>query len=191
MFGVLDTRVIDYYKNSDSLYLGKFITDEDTQKRLVEFIKSEYLAKNLPIGKDVKSAGMQLFRDKFEGLLEGEEWKMSRIISTTVNTMRNTAAVMYMSDASVERFEIRGINDSLQCAWCGELQGKQFTVAKAVENINSLVSSSPTNVASVKPFITSEYTPEELRGLTQETLDTMGLVVPAHCNCRDTIIAVI
>jgi hypothetical protein len=168
--------------------LGKFITDPDTVDRVTQFIKDRYVGQNLPIGRGDTTE----FRKDFATLLKGEEWKIQRIVSTTVNKMRNTAGVMYMSDAGVEKYAVMGINDRLQCAWCKSLQGKEFTVAVSKANILHLATSDPDSVDSVAPFIVGKVSPDEISTKTGEELQALGYDLPPfHCNCRDTIVAVL
>jgi hypothetical protein len=191
VFGVLDYRVMEYYKKSDKLYLGKFITDEDTQKKITEFIKERYIGQNLPIGKG-SEASIKLFRQEFAELLQNEDWKITRIISTTVNRMRNTAGAMYMADAGVEKYKILGVNDRLQCDWCKSMQGKEFSVAKSKENIQALALTEPSMVASLKPFVTSQLDAKTVGEKTGEELQALGFDIPPfHCHCRDTIAAIL
>lgn len=191
VFGVMDYRVIEYYQKSDSLYMGKFITDKDTQTALTKFIKEKYIEGGLPIGKtDAKSVA--LFRREFENLLKGEEWKLQRIINTTVNKMRNSANVLYMADANVTTYEILGVRDSLQCDWCKGMQGKQFTVTLAKNNVANFVNGSPEYVASLAPFLTKKFTAEEAKNTEASELQQLGYDLPPyHPNCRDVVKAVL
>lgn len=189
-FGVVDTRTMEYFASSDELYLGKFITDRDTRKALTEFIKEEYIAKNVPLG---STEGMDAFKAKFGDLLMGEEWKLDRIISTTVNKLRNYASVAYMSQAEVETFEIVGINDRLQCGYCSAMQGKQFSVTTALEKVESVTKSQPEIVKYDSPFITGLFkTPADMAGLSAAELQAKGIDTPPyHPGCRDIIVAVL
>src|SRR5690606_34172565 len=136
-----DIRTMDYFKNSDKLYLGKFITDDDTKKRITAFIKEQYLENGVPLGNNTEV--LEAFKKQFEGVLEGESWKIVNVLSTTVNKMRNYAALNYMEQAGVEKFEVRGVPDRLQCGYCASMQGRQFTLSKAMGKMNSMISSSP------------------------------------------------
>lgn len=193
-FSLKDLRTISYYKNSDSLYLGKFITDPDTKARVTEYIKQKYLEEALPIN-DKKNLAVD-FKAEFGETLLKERYKIDRIISTTVNKMRNTAAVNYMDQAGVEKFVIVGIKDRLQCAYCAELNGKEFEVSAALSQTSSLSASSPEEVAEKSPFATSVFKGQEglneLKGLTPSQIQAKGVALPGyHCNCRCAISAVL
>jgi hypothetical protein len=188
-FNLIDFRTIEYYAASDELYLGKFITDSDTKKKITQFIKTEYLEGNTPIGKN--QAAMNKFRANFKDVLVGEEWKIERVISTTVNKMRNYGAVQYMSQAGVQKFKIVGVTDRLQCEYCAELQDKEFAVEKEVERISTVVQSEPELISQDSPFVTSLFkNAEEMRSFTDEQLQDLGVSIPAHPRCRDQYIAI-
>lgn len=189
ILGLRDLRVQEFYTKSDKLYLGKFIADEDTRARLQEFIKDEFVGNGLPIGKGMNTSTSTIFREQFNDLLIGEEWKISRIVSTTANRMRNTAGVMYMKDSSATKYKILELNDNKTCAWCSELNGKEFSIDTAISEIDNTMSGDPANLKYDKPFITSEYSPEQIGKLSQGELDKMGIVVPSHPFCRGQVIA--
>lgn len=189
-FELRDFRTIAYYQNSDELYLGKFITDSDTRKKLTAFIKEEYISGNTPIGNNSKA--LNKFRANFKGVLEGEDWKITRVISTTVNKMRNYAAVNYMNQAEVQKFRIVGITDRLQCPYCAQLQGKEFEVSKEIERMEKIVQSEPELISQDSPFVTSLFKKaEEISNFTDEQLQDLGVAIPAHPSCRDQYVAVL
>lgn len=190
-FSTVDLRAIEYYKRSDSFYLGKFITDEDLKKKITKYIKEKYIEENLPIGRNEEA--LADFKKEFGDLLKGDDWKLRRIIDTTVSKMRNTAAVNYMQQADVEEYEIVGVNDRLQCAYCASLQGKKFSVVKAVSSVDSLAQSDPQFVRQEAPFLTTLISkPEDLTNMTGTQIQDLGWsLVPAHPACRDTIVAVL
>lgn len=189
-FNLKDLRTIEYYKKSDSLYLGKFITDEDTKIRITEYIKKQYLDESLPIGgKEVAAE----FKATFGETLLKENYKINRIISTTVNKMRNTASVNYMQEAEIEKFQIVGLGDRLQCAYCAELNGKQFSVSSSVTQTSSLSESDPAEVKEKTPFATSIFkNAEEMKSYTPDQLQDKGISTPPfHPSCRCSVIAVL
>ncbi len=192
VFNLTDTRAIEYYRQSDKLYLGKFITDDDLKTKITQYLKDNYLDDDMPIGNNAKA--LTKFRDEFgSSVLQGQDWKISRIIATTVNRMRNTASVAYMKQAEVTEYEIVGVNDSLQCAYCAALQGFKFNVDKTVGVINSLSSTDPSLVKSDMPFITSVFKKaEDMEGLSATELQNLGIGTPPfHPNCRDRVAAVL
>ena len=190
-FSTIDYRALEYFKNSDSFYLGKFITDDDLNKKITKFIKDKYLTNELPIGNNKES--LTAFKEEFGDIFEGKDWKITQIISTSVNRMRNTAAVSYMSQADVEEYEIRGVPDRLQCGFCKEMQGVTFSVSKAMEAIDHLTKSSPELLPEDSPFISAVFKkPEDIVGLTGEDFQSKNINHPPfHTHCRDTVVAVL
>lgn len=190
-FSTVDFRAVDYYKRSDTFYLGKFITDEDLKKNITAYIKEAYLENRLPIGDNPE--GIEKFKKEFGELFAGQEWKLRRIIDTTVAKMRNTAAVSYMQQAEVDEYEIMGVNDRLQCGYCANMQGKKFSVSTAMNAVSNSVISDPAIVGLDSPFITSVYKkPEDMVNLTGAEMQSAGIQYPPfHGHCRDTVVAVL
>lgn len=189
-FSLVDRRALEYFKRSDSYYLGKFITDESAKRSLSEFIKKEYLNGNIPLGRN--TVGIKEFRKRLGNNIQMQDWKIAQIIDTTVSRLRNTAAVAYYDQAEISEYEIRGVNDRLQCDYCSALQGKRFSVTRTVRKLNDTFLSDPTLVKADAPFITSiGKSPDDVSNMSGNALQDMGFdLVPAHPNCRDTIAAV-
>lgn len=188
-FNMLDLRTIEFFKNSDNLYMGTFITDVDTRAAMTNFIKEQYIKNNMPIGKGIDYTA---FKKQFGNLMQGEEWKIGRIINTTANSMRNMAAVNYMDQVGVKTFAIVGVNDRKQCAYCKSMQGRTFSVSTAVQQVTDTLNSDPTELKDVKPFITTKFPDVAVMAtMTNEQLQSAGIALPAyHSNCRDVIISV-
>ena len=189
VLNLLDIRAIEFFKNSDNLYMGKFITDQDTVTRMNKFIKETYLDGNMPIGNN--KAVMDEFKARFGNFMEGEEFKLYRVLTTSVNLMRNAAAVNYMQQAEVEEFIIQGVNDSLQCSYCAEMQDRVFSVKTTIKSFESLYSGDAELIKETKPFITSVFkTADDIKGLSDEQIQQQGISAPPyHPNCRDVIVA--
>lgn len=192
-FEVRDFRAMQWTMDHDNLYLGRYITDDDSMRRINRFIRQKYLNDGLPIGKG--SEGIQLFRDQFEDVLNLESWKVRRIIDTTVNRMRNSAALYYMEQAEVTEYQIFGITDQLQCPYCRAMQGKTFSIEKEIEKFQTIYQSQPESVVLLNPFVTDsslELTPETVKKTTTKQLQEMGIGSPPfHPHCRDTVVAVL
>lgn len=183
-----DIRALEYYKKSDNLYLGKFITDDDTIKRVNQWINDKYIAGDMPIGRN--SPGIDAFKTEFGDKIMAEDWKIRRIIDTTMNRVKNNAAVNYMNQAGVEKFEILGVSDQLQCDFCASLQGKKFKVTSELSKLDLITSSAPENVTVLSPFITAlDMSPAEVKKKSAADLQDLGIGCPPfHGHCRDTIV---
>lgn len=194
VFNLFDVRAITYFQNSDALYLGKFITDKDVTQSVTEFIKKKYLQENTPIGNNPEA--IAAFREEFTNLMYLEDWKIRRIIDTSVNRMRNYGAVAFMNQAQVMEFEIRGVVDAKQCKYCYSLQGKRFKVDLAFQQAEKVTKFFPEFVAEQSPFVTSVYGGadglERFINASEDQLQASGVAIPPyHPHCRDVIIAVL
>lgn len=188
-FGVLDYRTMEYYKDSDTFYLGKMITDEDKIKKITAYIKEAHLNGDLALN---DPSTLKAFRKQFATLLQGFDWKILQIISTTVSRMRGTAAIAYMGEAEVEQYEWTTVRDRLRCAYCAALQGRRFSVDSALKYIDTVAKSDPRQVSLVTPFVTSLVKPDDIKGLTSDQLQSKGIHQnPAHPHCRCTLVAVL
>jgi hypothetical protein len=194
-FGQRDLQIMDYAKFSDAIYLGKFITDEDTKHKVQEFIKDQYLKGKIPFA-ETPTASVEAFKAAFGDVLDLQDWKITNILSTSVNKLQNYAALTYLDQMGIETFEVRGVSDAKQCATCRAMQGKQFSVSVALQRMDNEVTSSPTYVGAIKPFATAVFKGEaglrELESLDGSTIQSRGIDTPPfHGNCRDRLFAIL
>lgn len=187
VFDLDDFRAIQYFIDSDQLYLGKFINDKGTKAKLYKFIFDEYVNGTLPIGEDP----MGEFSKRFKNILKGEGYKVSRIIDTTTNRIRNNSAVYYMKQANVESYRINEIVDNLTCEHCSVMDGKKFDVGKTQEKLANIMQTDPQSVATQNPFATS-IDIKDFREMTTEEIEKAGIDVPVyHPKCRGFVSAVL
>ena len=189
-FGMPDHRAVQFFQTSDNFYLGKFITDDDTKKRITEYIKKEYIEQGASIGKSPTE--INAFKMAFNGVLNGEDWKIRRVIDTTVNRMRNVGAVQYMRQAGVTTFEVIGAMDNVTCSYCEAMQGQQFDVEAAAGKYDALSFSTDT-LPDQFPFLTAIGKDADAIGkMSSDELQAAGIDLPPyHPACRDSIIAVL
>lgn len=186
VFELADFRAIEYLKQSDDLFLSKFVTDEDTKRRILNFIGQNYIEGDLPFGETGDFAEFAKSLDKF---MVNEGWKMRRIIDTTVNKIRNFANVNYMGQAKIERYEIVEIVDTLTCPWCAHMDGHKFSITSAQSKISKEVDAGPGNIAETNPFATSVPL-QEFQKLDTGALESAGHVIPTfHPHCRGRVVA--
>lgn len=185
-FSATDFRTMAYYQSSDSFYLGKFITDPDTNNRISAFIKEYYIEKGMPT-----RGSATVFQDKFADVLKGESWKIDRIVATTTSSLRVAGALTFMSQVGVENFKVLGISDKLQCGYCASMDGRKFSVAKAVQKLDTVFSDDPQYVNEKAPFITSVYKKaSDMEDLSDAEIEAAGTAAPpVHNFCRCTIVA--
>lgn len=189
VFNLIDLRAKEFFAASDELYLGKFITDADTRKRITGWIKTQYLDNALPIGQG--SPGIDKFKEEFAGVLGGEDYKIRRVIDTTVNRIHNTAAISYIQQAGVQNFIITTVNDKLRCPYCAALQGRKFRTEIEYEKITKLVKSQPEAVVQLSPFVVSSgLTPDNIEKMSERQIQDYGIGAPPyHPHCRCTVVA--
>ena len=188
VFSTIDARTIEYMKTLDRVYLGKFISDEGTTRKITGFVKETYLEK----GYDLRSkASIDRFTKKFKGVLKGEAWKIDQVLSTTVSRMRYQAGIHYLQQAKVTKYIRRSIGDRLRCGYCEILDSKTYSVTKTVESINKVLNNDVEDIEQIQPFVTSVYKDfNDLKGLTVSEIQDKEIEgVPSHPHCRCTIVA--
>lgn len=193
VFDLFDLRALNYFESSDEVYLGKFITDTDTRKRITDFIKQSYLRDGTPIGNNPEA--IAAFRSNFTDLMYLEDWKIRRVIDTSVNKMRNVGALSYMKQAGVASYQIRGVRGGNQCGYCAHLNGKTFAVEQAFDQAEKMVQGFPQLVGADMPFVTAVYKGsdglERFKGLSSSQIQASGIHIPSfHPFCRCVIVAV-
>lgn len=189
IFDFDDMRAIEYYKNVDTTYLGKFITDPDTKKKVYKYIGDEYISGNLPIGNNLSN--QKRFSQALFGLLEGEGYKIRRIVETTVNGLRNDASINYMDQHSVvTEYEIFEIMDNRTCEYCAHMDGKTFRVAEAKKLSKRKHASSPSTIKQISPFATTIKI-DDFKTMDEAALQSANIMKPSfHPLCRGTVVAV-
>lgn len=184
-FDLLDFRTIEYLNDLDRVYLGKFITDPDTIKRVKNFINKAYLSNNPLSSKD----NLDNFMEEFGELVDNESWKARRIIETTLNKSRNYANVMYINQAEIKKFEIVEIVDQLTCQWCAHVDGMEFEVSLEVEKIKDLTTGEIKDVIAKSPFATT-IPIEQFTKLDAAAIQAQSTGVPPnHGFCRGRLVA--
>lgn len=190
IFNTIDFRTIEYMKEMDDVYLGKFITDASTRKKVNEFIRKEYLEGGKELGS--KSA-IDKFTKEFGTLLKGEDWKIDQIVSTTISRMRYGASLQYMDQAEITKYIRVSIGDRLRCGYCAELDGKKFILQDSLDTFNSAINGGVEQVGTMNPFVTKIYPRfQDMAGVSVKDLQANGAeVVPSHPRCRCTVVAVL
>ncbi len=186
-FGLLDFRAIEFAEGMDTMYLGKFITDADTKKKFYSYLEDKYIKNNLPIGNN--DAAINEFKAELKELLYLENWKIRRVIDTSVSRIRNNANLLYIDQAQLKTFEISEIVDNLTCPYCEQLDGKEFKVSKAVSNIEKMVNGNYEDIAETSPFVTTiPY--DKFENMNEADLQDKDINTPPfHPHCRGRIIS--
>lgn len=187
VFNLLDYRAIEFLQNMDKIYLGKFITDPDTQERIVNWLREKFQKGDVPIGKS--STLVAEFINKFYELVELESWKIRRILETTLNRTRNIGNLMYMNQAVVINYEVIEVMDDLTCGWCRHMNGKSFSVTETVEKYKKIFKAGVDKLPDLSPFATSIKIDQFVK-LNPKEIQAKGINIPSyHPHCRGRIIA--
>lgn len=185
LFDLKDFRTIDYLAASDDFYLGKFVVDADTRRRITAWVSNYYLEVGNPLG---DKSLVDNFIKEFQDFAQSEEWKIRRITETTLNKARNYANVRYLDQAGIETYEIVEVGDQKTCDWCTHMDGKTFTVKSAVNLIDETISSPVQDVPKITPFATSIKI-DEFKKLSEADLEAKGIMMPSfHAFCRGRVV---
>jgi SPP1 gp7 family putative phage head morphogenesis protein len=190
-FDLIDTRTLNYLKESDKTYLGKFITDPDTKQRLMDWIQSEFEKGDIPLG---QTKGQAKFIQALSQQLQLEEWKIRRIITTTTNKSQQYAAINYMSQAGVERYEVVAMIDNKTSDVCRAMNGKTFTTAVGRAKVVKVGKSDPLDVPKVSPFVSAVFeNADDLEDITGDELAAEYSIFspPFHPHCRTQLVAIL
>jgi len=184
-----DVRLIEFLKSIDRFYLGKFITDDDTIRRVKDWIAFKFENDELPIGPD--SPAVEDFTNDFSNQLNLEQYKIRRIIETTMNKSRSFASVKFMDQAEVSQYEVVEVLDSNTCQWCAHMDGMKLEISNAKTSMERQLKSGPQSVPNISPFATS-IDIDTFRGFSSNDIQNAGVNVPAyHPHCKGSIVAVL
>jgi hypothetical protein len=183
----MDYKLIEFFKDNDQLYLGKFITEPETIKRFADWLAKWYGENAGELGKD--SETLNRFIDEFEEVVKGNAYVIRRVIETTLNNARGFASVKYIDQAGVEKFKRVEVMDRLTCPHCRAVDGRIFEVKQELEKAEQYVKATPQNVGDISPFATT-ISIERFRQMDATQMQASGVGVQAmHPHCRGRIIA--
>lgn len=183
VFDLLDHRLIEYFQNADSVYLGRFIRDEQTMERFTQRLQELYIEMDGEIGRDAQNLG--LFMAEFGTMVEGETYKIRRIIETTLNNARGYANVKYIHQAGLTRFVRREVMDNRTCRWCQSVNGDVYEVAQEIRKAEAMVENN--NPDDLPPF--AVRTPiDQFQQMSPAQKQAVGVGANAlHPHCRGRI----
>ena len=193
-FSVRDENAISYFADQNRFFLGNIIEGNDAKNDVFDTIRKVYLDEGFEIG-NLRKTHLNEIRGLVGASLDTQDWKITRVVNTTVNRMRSISATHALQDAGITRYQIIGIGDERQCPYCRALQGKEFEVVHAQTTISNFLSAeSHETVSGASPFITSKQlnlTPDAVGKATGAELAAAGVTIPPfHPFCRDRVIAV-
>lgn len=181
-FDLLDARAIQFLEEIDNMYLGKFITDPDTERRILRWLQEKFQKGDVPIGPD--STLYTEFIREFADIVVQESWKIRRIIETTVNRSRNIGNVFYLNQAKIVQYQIIEVMDDKTCGWCRHMNNKIFNVKQTVDQYENLFNQGVEKTPQVTPFATT-FKLDEFVKMDSKMLRANGVTLPAfHPHCR-------
>ncbi|MCY4419067.1 MAG: hypothetical protein OXB93_04365 [Cytophagales bacterium] len=136
-FDLVDQRAVDALSRIDKGSFSTYLKDKGSQDRIKRVIGREYLAQGLSPTRlgvpNITKASREILRG-----VKLEDWKLTRIISTSMNRARAMGAVTYFQKIGVKKFIIRGITDNRQCPYYRALQGKILRVEPEISKMENL-----------------------------------------------------
>ena len=186
-----DTATMEFVRNIDSWFFSKFIRNDDMRDSLLKFFREEYLLR----GSGIFTGGTQdleAFRDLFAGRLSDlSDWQIRRVISTSIQRIRNFAHIRSYAQAGIEAIVVVAVLDKKTSALCRSLNGKIIRVEQAVESIDRITAMSAEDYGE---FISNNSLDADyVRNLFEEMGDEAGMskllaedvgLPPYHPNCR-------
>ncbi|WP_375560287.1 hypothetical protein ACE193_21655 [Bernardetia sp. OM2101] len=182
----LDLRLIEYLSNSDSFYLGRFITNEASIQRFTQAILDFYVANDGEIG---NSQTLSEFSELMQGEMNLQDYQIRRIIDTTMTNARNYANINYLRQAEVDKFRRVEIGDRLTCAHCQAVDGEIYETTRELAKVERFINLGFEEIGDVAPFATTVDI-DSFRSLSSSEKQDMGFGAQAlHPHCRGRIVA--
>lgn len=182
-FNLVDNNAVKFLRNSDEFYFGKFISDDRTEVQLKKWLSEEFLQS----GRSLRDPGeLDLFRKRFGDRVAKEDYKVLRVVETSVTRSKNWGNVLTTDQARVRTIGISGPkNDNLICDWCAEMVKKKFKVKPVVQQVKDIISRPPEDLPELNPFLPGLLSPETVKAVDSDQLLAQGISLPPyHPHCR-------
>jgi hypothetical protein len=188
-FDLVDNRSVNFIRNSDEFYFGKFVTDPRTKASLKTWLSEDYLKS----GRSIRDPGeLDKFRERFGDRVAKEDYKVLRVVETSASRAKNWGNLNTIHQAKGRTLQIAGPNkDNVICDWCLAMMNppKEFKVAGVVEHVNEVLSNKPEDLPNLNPFLPGKFSPEEVKGSSEGQLLAQGVALPPyHPSCRHRVI---
>lgn len=183
---LVDGKAVKFVRDSDEFYFGRYVTDPKTKDALKRWLSNDWLKS----GRSLKDPGeLAKFRSRFGDRVGKEDYKILRVVETSVSRSKNWGNIMTVEQAGGTHVEIAGPNDNITCGWCRGMVGKEFELKSVVEHVKEVMSQGPEDLPKLSPFLTNVLTPEQTAEATAEQLLKLGVTLPPyHCSCRHRFI---
>ncbi|MBA7602085.1 hypothetical protein ES703_09171 [subsurface metagenome] len=161
-YNLVDRRALNWLQDSDSLYMGKYLSGENTQKRLTAFLKDFYVEK----GVNIRDRGvLEELKGKLGTAVKAEDYKLRRVVNTSANRIRNWAHTSRMYENGILEATVVNPMDKLTCKRCEQMNGTSFSIAMAFDKIRQVCAAPPEALPDLLPF-------------------DKTMMPPFHCDCR-------
>ena len=181
-FNLVDRNAIRFMRASDNFYFGRYLTDPRTKAQLKKWLENEYLQS----GRSLRDPGeLAKFRNKFGTRVAREDYKVLRVVETSVTRSKNWGNILQADQAQASLVRISGPNDNLTCPWCQGMVGKEFPVKPVVQQVKDTIDRDPEDLPALNPFLPGRVHPDALPDTSEEQLLAQGIALPPyHPHCR-------
>ncbi len=181
-FELVDEKAIEFLRDSDNFYFGRYFSDPQTQRSLKRWLTDEYMMS----GRNLRDPGeLNKFFMRFQDRVAQEDYKIVRVVETTTNRARNWGNIFTVEQAQAATIEITGPMDNVTCSWCKSMVGKQFKVDAVVQHVKDVMSSSPEDLPYLNPFLPGKIDQDVVPDISEDHLLAQGIALPPyHPHCR-------
>ena len=136
-------------------------------------------------GADQRALG-KILQDEMQGHISRSTNYFEGLANHIVTRSFNFGIAAGLQEAAVERYKISAVIDERTTDICREMNGKVFTVARAMELANNLIESTdPEEVKTIAPWVQPADLPDV--GNNGDQLPVGMAQPPYHWRCRTTI----
>jgi hypothetical protein len=184
--GLVDKNALSYITKIEQFYFGQgnyLANHETTGRQFITWLQDEYIAKGLNI-KDVET--MKEFAREFSDLVRVTSYqKTVQLVSTTMGRIQNMGQTLSIYEAGFKRYQIVGPKTPPACKHCINMVGRVFEVKVAAKRLAQILDKGFEKTEDLPPFLTSKYTSDALKELSDEELQAAGFETPPfHPVCR-------
>lgn len=183
---VIDRNALTYLTAVEQYYFGRgnyLARDEAAGKQFMNWLEREYIAKGLNI-KDAPT--WKEFRREFPGMVRETSYeKVEQIVSTTIARVQNMGQTLSLYETGFARYTIVGPRSRPICDYCRAMLGRIFDVKAAATRLANIVDRGFENVQDLPPFVSSRYSVDQVKTMSDEQLQAEGFESPPfHPKCR-------
>jgi SPP1 gp7 family putative phage head morphogenesis protein len=186
-FDIIDEQTKNYFATLDRLYFEKSIKDKASLEAYFNLIEKYHVSGTVVL-EDLRV--LAEFRQAVKEFANEQDWKLIRIIKTTVNRIRNNATLRAMNEAGAKTYIIQEVMDKKTCKYCRKMDGKEFPINVALDKINKeFTAYSLEDLSETNSFINKVYqNPEDIPSDVASLMSAGIIKPPFHNSCRGWIV---